>query len=163
MGNYEYEFIMKEYNKAKEIAEENIGLDSHTGKFTVDESSIDLKVISNEIERMFDVGRKVGKLFPNGNILSTAKNMATVKDYRKAVDAISKYVNTTIPELVNMYDGENILLADETETVPLHARTVINDLFNAFNHGIVSAYNKNDFWPYTEMFSTRKVTKNSLN
>lgn len=163
MGSYEYEFIMKEYNKAKEIAEDNIGLDSHTGKFTVDVDSIDLKVISNEIERMFDAGRRVGKLFPNGNILSTIKNAATVKDYRKAVSAIGKYASATFPESVNMYDGENILLADETETVPLSAKTVVRDLFNAFNHGIVSAYNKNDFWPYTEMFSTRKVTKNSLN
>jgi hypothetical protein len=130
-NDYEFAVIMDKYNQVKKIAEENIGLDTHTKKFTKDVKSIDLKVIDQEYKRMHDAGSDLAKICPHGNFWLDLKNMLTIPNYRKTVLSICKYAETIKPELVKTHMG-NIPWPNAPE--------VVDNLYNAFNQGLVKTY-----------------------
>lgn len=148
---------MDAYNKAKAIAEDNIGIDFNRKEFRKSVDSIDFRIIDTEIERMYHAGQDVAKICPNESLWQTFKNMIVTPNYGKRVSAIMDYAENLKPSLVNRYAIE-IVHPKDFCTVELDADTVITDLHNAFNHGVFDRYmdkSKNFFF----IFSQKRVVK----
>jgi hypothetical protein len=162
---YKYAEIMKAYNPVKEIAEQNIGLDTHEMRFTKNVESIDLIVIDQELARMYDAGGKVAEIFPNENIFKTFFKMITVPGYMNKAANIADYVNSTKRELVHRY-GIEISHPEDAGHTELSPHIVTEDLHNEFNNGIIDAYNGNPkkfFFTFSSFRVVKKLEKISEN